>query len=60
MESVDETESNVYEVKTACRVQKWLLSLSYFLSYFPLVIYFYTLSLCAPWLGNHMEFIETL
>ena len=29
--------SNVHEINTVCHVQKWLLSLSYFLSYFPLI-----------------------
>ena len=30
--------SNVEQVMTMCRVQKWQLSLSYFLSYFPLIV----------------------
>ena len=34
--------SNVYEVKTVCRLQKRLLSFSQFLSYFPLTNVFLT------------------
>ena len=49
MEYLDETFSNVYEVKTVCPVQKRLLSLSQFLSFFLLIKFFTDLVCTISW-----------
>ena len=46
MEYLDETLIHVYEVKTACRIQK-KIALSQLLSYFPLITFFHTICIYA-------------